>query len=946
MGQNNYPKGSEWRKWDLHVHTPYSYLNNEFGDPENSDTWDNYVKTLFNKAIEKKIAVIGITDYFIIDGYKKIKHEYLENEDKLRSLFDNDEAKLQAIKNILILPNIEFRLDKFVGKHRINFHVIFSNDVSIDDIEDNFLNKIEFVYEGAPQNKDVKRSLNKRNLIRLGQKLKQEHSKFASKSDIEVGMMNAVVNDEAIVETLSDKKSIFEGKYLLFIPADEDLSNISWDGQDHQTRKVLIQKCDGLISSNKNTIKWALGYKHQGENRTEQINNFVNEFKSLKPCIWGSDAHSFDRLFEPDQNRYTWIKADPTFEGLKQIIYEPEERVRIQEDNPQDDYFKHYFSKVIIKETNIFNGSEVKFKQNEIELNPNLVAIIGGRGTGKSLLLDAIAKTLKKIDGNERAASISIKKDDFSVTYTKSDNTNEEYKIQEENIVDYLHIHQGYVKAIVDPKNSGKLDKEIKELLNLNEKPEIPYDESFLSRLVDEIFEIKDYLNRIDENGEKINSKEYIEKQQNYRKKLIENITTKENKERISEYTNNIKIINDLDKKIQQLEDLKRDLEQFQSDKNNLIKGFNQLIDNKNKIPEISFDEQIQKINSLSEYCRNEKDNKESKNRTIKEILKNEGISGDITTLLEQAKKYQEEIDALENKKKLVKDKEKDLKEKFNKIKEVIDKISESYKKFEEEIKNKWSDLKKGKEGWDDEQKKLVNKLLKDIDIEVVENFDKDKFYEKIKETLNLIKFRATASENQNERINKFFNINSKEDFILFLKNEKKINEEEMILSEFINDEFFVKDGAKEFLRLILLNYSDFWQVITKPKYKNKELNQLSVGMKGTMYLCLKLATDPFMKPFIFDQPEDDLDNNFIVNELVPIFKTIKKYRQVIIVTHNANLVVNTDAEQVIVAENENETINYISGSLENVNIRNKVCEILEGGIDAFRKREKKYNIK
>jgi len=79
---------------------------------------------------------------------------------------------------------------------------------------------------------------------------------------------------------------------------------------------------------------------------------------------------------------------------------------------------------------------------------------------------------------------------------------------------------------------------------------------------------------------------------------------------------------------------------------------------------------------------------------------------------------------------------------------------------------------------------------------------------------------------------------------------------------------------------------------------------------------------------------------------LVPIFKTIKKYRQVIIVTHNANLVVNADAEQVIVAENENESINYITGSLENINIRNKVWKILEGGKDAFRKREKKYNFK
>jgi ABC-type Mn2+/Zn2+ transport system ATPase subunit/uncharacterized membrane-anchored protein YhcB (DUF1043 family) len=760
-------------------------------------------------------------------------------------------------------------------------------------------------------------------------------NKYCTNSDLlEVGYEKAMVTLEALTGQLKDDFS--EEEYVIIGVANGygSLRPGKNDGRGAEYAKEIDKICHMFFGDESN------------------VEFFLNERSGReeynlppKPVLKGSDCHSFEDMSSRLGKFFTWIKADPTFEGLKQIIYEPEERVRIQENNPQDDYPKHYFSKVIIKETNIFNDSEVKFKQNEIELIPNLVAIIGGRGTGKSLLLDAIAKTFQKIDGNERAASISIKKDDFSVTYTKSDNTNEKYNIQEENIVDYLHIHQGYVKAIVDPKNSGKLDKEIKELLNLNEKPKIPYDESFLSRLVDEIFEIKDYLNKIDENVEKINSKEYIEKQQKRKKKLIENITTEENKEHISKYTDNIKTINDLDKKIQQLEDLKRDLEQFQSDKNNLIKEFNQL-DNKNKIPEISFDEQIQKINSLSEYCRNEKDNKESENRKIKEIFKNKGISGDITTLLEQAKKYQEEIDVLENKKKLVENKEKDLKEKFNKIKEVIDKISKSYKNFEKDIEDKWSDLKKGKEGWDKKQKELVNKLLKDIDIEVIESFDKDKFYEKIKETLNLNKFRATASENQNERINKFFNINSKEDFILFLKNEKKINEGEMSLSELINSEYFVKDGAKEFLRLILLNYSDFWQVITKPKYKNKELNQLSVGMKGTMYLCLKLATDPFMKPFIFDQPEDDLDNNFIVNELVPIFKTIKKYRQVIIVTHNANLVVNTDAEQVIVAENENETINYISGSLENVNIRNKACEILEGGIDAFIKREKKYNIK
>jgi predicted ATPase len=72
------------------------------------------------------------------------------------------------------------------------------------------------------------------------------------------------------------------------------------------------------------------------------------------------------------------------------------------------------------------------------------------------------------------------------------------------------------------------------------------------------------------------------------------------------------------------------------------------------------------------------------------------------------------------------------------------------------------------------------------------------------------------------------------------------------------------------------------------------------------------LANSAFDKPIIFDQPEDDLDNKFIMAELVDIFRKLKKYRQIIIVTHNANLVINADAEQVIIAKNEDEEISYI----------------------------------
>ncbi|MEI9864469.1 MAG: hypothetical protein WDN00_07930 [Limisphaerales bacterium] len=85
-------------------------------------------------------------------------------------------------------------------------------------------------------------------------------------------------------------------------------------------------------------------------------------------------------------------------------------------------------------------------------------------------------------------------------------------------------------------------------------------------------------------------------------------------------------------------------------------------------------------------------------------------------------------------------------------------------------------------------------------------------------------------------------------------------------------------------------------------------------------------------QPLIFDQPEDDLDNEFIIEELVEIFRGIKQFRQVILVTHNANLVVNADAEQVIVAENVNGVLKYTSGSLEAEVTNKAVRRILEGG--------------
>ena len=137
-------------------------------------------------------------------------------------------------------------------------------------------------------------------------------------------------------------------------------------------------------------------------------------------------------------------------------------------------------------------------------------------------------------------------------------------------------------------------------------------------------------------------------------------------------------------------------------------------------------------------------------------------------------------------------------------------------------------------------------------------------------------------------------------------------------------------------------------------RYQGVNLEQLSSGTKGIVLLLLYLVVDiSDPRPLIIDQPEENLDPNSIFEELVRPFREIRNKRQVIIVTHNANLVVNTDADQVIVAQNEIRDkgtglphFRYTSGAIENKHVRGLICKTLEGGEEAFLDREKRYRLR
>ncbi|HTN39059.1 MAG TPA: hypothetical protein VL053_18400, partial [Arachidicoccus sp.] len=134
--ENTFPKGAEWRKWDLHVHTPNSLVHHFKGETINLQ-WEQFITDL--ESLPEEFKVIGINDYLFIDGYRKI----LEYRKK---------GRLQNINTIL--PVVEFRIRKFAGHKdfkRVNFHVIFSDKLTPDIIQNQFLNGLFGKYQLSPE---------------------------------------------------------------------------------------------------------------------------------------------------------------------------------------------------------------------------------------------------------------------------------------------------------------------------------------------------------------------------------------------------------------------------------------------------------------------------------------------------------------------------------------------------------------------------------------------------------------------------------------------------------------------------------------------------------------------------------------------------------------------------------------------------------------------------
>lgn len=842
MATTKYPRGSEWRKWDLHLHTTCSYDYQYKGDDAD--------KLLVESLTKNNVSAVCITDHFVINQAKI---------EKLRSL----------APEIVFFPGVELRTDK--GDTNIHVILIF----------------------------DVLSNMNT---------LSEDFNVFKRQKG------KCIDNDERIYWDFND--------IIEFAKEHEALLTI------HAGRKTngVDDRITNSLNHNqavKEEFATHIDIFEMGQVRDlEDYHKHVFPSIGVKPMIICSDNHD-PRNYNPSHT--LWIKADPTFEGLKQIIYEPEERVRIQFDNPTLDREKFPFTKIVIpSQTNVFiDEDDIRFEATELPLNNNLVSIIGGRGTGKSQLINYLAASFNrgKQSNKYNLSSDIVVSRKASITEDSID-----FKVKDSPNVPFMYIAQNQIKELVEKKED--FSRNILETIGVTDEYRLSSEYSELAETtVNEYNRIIKVLNADDKTSQE--RKDYINKEIKRYSDFIQNITSEQNKKKLEDYKKKVEKLHSIKSWQENVSQLLKKNKDFADETNAILKKWNeQLAKSGISIPLIDIQStQVGLTNVLLPRLL------EAFNRTEKEIenTKNEfrDYKGDLTTLLSNVSSYQNKLSELIKQKESFEQEE----QKYHVIssesfKILGNRIRKSIEDYTELIRNKWIEFKGENVSIDPTKKELLNDILqKDLDVEAVVTIDTEKMY-------NLLLDKLDGRSYNLDKLKQLIDIKTVNDFYRFVCQEA---------SDHVFSSKIREDLRKQILYLFYKKYTEFISIGVSVTLNKKPITKLSYGQQGTIYLRLQIAANMFSETIIYDQPEDDLDNDFITNELIPIFKKIKLYRQVIIVSHNANLVVNADSEQVIIAKNTDGKLSYISGSLEEPKINSEVCRILEGGKTAFEDRERKY---
>jgi exonuclease SbcC len=951
---NPYPKGSQWTKWDLHVHTPMSVEQEYGGDTD--EIWEKYITDLEN--LPKEVKVIGVNDYLFIDGYERLL--------KAKNNQDSDKRRLKNID--LLLPIVELRLDILVGSgetKKINFHVIFPSEdiLPLETIKNEFLNRLRIkheFYEGCVNSIECLEDFGKKYRETLSEEGKIRAS---NDSDRKLGFSNIEYplekGENSILKLLDNKNFKKNGQNLFFTAIGRtEWDSMRWKGSGALKKNIANRKKANFIFVASSNLE-----------KFYDSRNKLNKEIERSDLLHFSDAHDYSEKYYKDLNKqlakdgtkskkrkhrglgqsFTWVKANPTFEGLRQIIFESEFRIKVQEEAPATPLYN--INKMILNfpmDTKLVirkGGGDVEGRHDfclkgkkEIYFSPNLTCIIGGRGTGKSTLLGLIEKYIKpesKPFFEKEGLQISDRED-------KSLKISEHITIESNVDSQFIEfISQNEIESFA--KNSQALTEALYN--RLVKKDERDY-KSLLAKTQNDLEEALDNLNGLitKKRELQIKNKELLQKQDDLethktkidydKSELYKQISNSINKyqknltnveQSKSKYNNLLnKILGILNTEFQKLE--------FQ---NKYALSYNELIE---QLKGLNQDFQSRNFLSIEQNIKNLKQEIETEKLKMNEYLLSKGIteadSKDISNANAQVAKISQEIFS--------------LKEEISIIKTFINSFDMNYittrsDLYQTELENQIKPISKGLEDISNTTSYVKPITLKyDFDIkrakdDLFNEFITHLFRKELPRSLNskTIKEALFAISEPFEEFNK---PDYQKRLIETIKDHKESSNARDALLTVLED----NENFNIYLLLIqkyFLNKYKYKQI--NVSYDGRSVERTSFGQRCTAALVILLTLGN--SPIIIDEPEAHLDSMLISNYLVDIIKAKKQERQIIFATHNANFVVNGDAELIHVLEMDDNNITQITPTtIENMETREKLIN-LEGGREAFVRRERKY---
>jgi hypothetical protein len=972
IAPSHWPRGSDWRRWDLHVHTPESRLGSPFG----GSTWEQYVDAIETAATESKISVIGVTDYMTLDGYEKLLTEKSLN------------GRLGSVD--LLIPNIEFRMmPQTEDGKALNLHLLIdpSENAHVDKIK-RALRNLKLSYDGQPY------GCCREELIGFGRA--QDPRLTDDDAAYTFGIRQFKPDRSAIKQWLENERWLRSNSLLGIANGKDGISGLPLDGFA-ATRDEILKWSDFVFSGNPRDRDHYLGLK-AGTSKEE----IIRQYRSLKPCIHGSDAHAIGELFKPDGDRFCWVKSDPTFHGLRQILWEPEDRVHIGTLPPQPSDHSQQIRSLTI--TNHLGW----FETGSIELNSGLVAVIGEKGSGKTAVAD-LSSFASGYPMDSKSQSSFITKGALHLSCLKIElewggGERTEGTLTENPLIStrprVRYLSQDFVERLCSSDHEGmELQKAIEDVVfaKLDEIQKEGYSsfgelrkareaasniqkESLRGELATLHKEVDRLQQGIDQRGPKVRSKAEVEKQVEELKKQLPDATQSVDQKVLEELEKQQTLLKNLEDQISTRSRRRRSIEgaieSYTAVKTNtaqeverigrqlvgagveesttqkLAPSWSPEIDDllKKEVEKLDAEIVVLKGAEGAPLTTQSVTSVQAGIAKLKELVAKDEVSRkrlldlqkQIAERIATSERLTKEIHNLDDKviKSLERQKAKQVDlylQVFKALSSDEDGLIELYSPMQEAIDQLGDEMQFSVSvGYQIDAKAWLNRATRFFDGRRIGADAKRQEIEKLVETKLVLAWKSGVTSNI------------------------KTAFEELLAVVDVRT-FPEKYGTSKLSRVELFDwlYSvDHIELSYKIHYSGTELEYLSPGTRGIALLVLYLLMDEDdTRPLLIDQPEGNLDNASVYKQLVPYIKKAKKRRQIILITHNPNLVVATDAEQVIIATAERPNtqpyprLRYASGGLEHsvtgndLGIREAVCLLLEGGEEAFRARENRYSL-